>query len=306
MKKKVTIIGSGHTGVTTAFFLAIKELSDIVLISRNENRAKGLALDILESTPILRSDVNIIGSNDYEDSKDSDIVVITAGVPRKKGMNREELIQVNTDIIKEITRNIIKYSPNCIIIILTNPVDIMTYVALKESGFPKHRVLGQSGVLDSARFRTFIAGALNVSVKDVTGIVLGGHGDSMVPLIRYANVSGIPITNLLSEEKINEIIERTRYGGGEIVNLLGEGSAYYAPSAALVEMISSIINNEKRMLTAVTYLDGEYGYKDVCVGVPVILSENGVDKIIELDLTNEERINFDKSVKSLIELIKRA
>jgi malate dehydrogenase len=306
MKKKVTIIGAGHTGVTTAFLLATENLCDIVLLSRNENKTRGLALDILESTPIINSDVNIIGSCNYEASKDSDIVVITAGAPRKKGMSRDELIMVNRKVIEEVTKKVIKYSPNCIIIVLTNPVDLMTYLTLKVSGFPKQRVIGQSGVLDSARLRTFIAQELNISVKDVNGFVLGGHGDSMVPLIRYTNVAGIPVTKLISTEKLEAIVNRTRYGGGEIVQLLESGSAYYAPSSALVEMISVILKGERRILSAISYLDGEYGYKNICFGVPVILSEKGVEKVIELDLTQTEVILLDKSVADIIENLKRA
>lgn len=304
MRKKITIIGAGKTGVTTAFLLAKMNLADIVLISRDENKAKGLSLDILQAAAIFNKDVKIIGSSNYENCRDSDIVIITAGVARKKGMSRDDLVYVNREIIKEITRKIKKYAPHCIIIVLTNPVDIMTYIALKESGFSRNRVMGQSGILDTARYRTFIAQELGVSVKDVSGMVLGGHGDAMLPLIRYTNVQGIPIEFLLSEDKIEEIVDRTRYGGGEIVSLVGE-SAYYAPSYSIIDMVSSIINNEKRTLPVVSYLDGEYGYENVCVGVPVILSNLGIEKIIELSLTNEEKIAFNNSVHPIIELINK-
>ncbi|HEY8364718.1 MAG TPA: malate dehydrogenase [Haloplasmataceae bacterium] len=306
MRKKVTIIGSGFTGSTTAMFLAERELADIVLLDlpELENNTKGKALDMLEAMPIFNSDIRIVGSSDYIYSENSDIVVITAGMTRKKGMSRDDLLAINSKIMISVTEEIVKYSPNCIIIVLTNPVDAMTYRVLKTANFSKNRVIGQSGVLDTARLCTFIASELNVSVKDVSGLVLGGHGDSMVPLIRYTTVGGIPVEQFLSQEKISEIISRTRFGGGEIVELLGNGSAYYAPAAALLEMITAIIKDQKRLLPTVTYLDGEYGYYDVCVGVPTIIGSQGVEKIIELDLSPEEKEAFSKSVESVINLIK--
>lgn len=300
-RNKISVIGSGFTGSTTAFILAQKELGDIVLVDipQMENPTKGRALDMLEHTPIQGSSVNIIGTSDYSDTADSDIVIITAGVARKPGMSRDDLVSTNARIMKSVTKEIVKYSPNCIIIVLTNPVDAMTYTVYKESGFPKNRVLGQSGVLDTARFRTFVSQELGVSVKDITGFVLGGHGDDMVPLIRYSYAGGIPLEKLIPQERLEQIVERTRKGGGEIVNLLGTGSAYYAPAAALVEMAEAILKDQKRILPAIAYLEGEYGYHDLYVGVPTLLGANGVEKIFELDLTEEEKAAFAKSVESV-------
>lgn len=298
-RKKVSIIGAGATGATTALMIAQKELADLVLLATKENQTKGKALDLLESTPILGVDVKIKGTTKFEDTKDSDLVIITAGMTRKPGMSRDDLLSINTEIMESVTKEVIRYSPHCKIIVLTNPVDVMTYTVLKTSGFPKNRILGQSGVLDSARFRTFIAEALNVSVKDVFGFVLGGHGDTMVPLIRYSSVAGIPLTKLMSQEQIDGIIERTRKGGGEIVSLLGNGSAYYAPSASIVEMAEAILKDQRRVLPAIAYLEGEYGYHDLCLGVPTILGERGLEQIIELDLTDEERKALDHSAYSV-------
>ncbi|WP_323704844.1 malate dehydrogenase [Mammaliicoccus sp. Dog046] len=300
-RKKISIIGAGFTGSTAAFIAAQKELGDVVLVDRpqSENPTKGKALDIAESAPVLGFDSKVTGTSSYEDTKDSDIVIITAGVARKPGMTRDDLVQTNQSVMKSVTEEIVKYSPNAIIIVLTNPVDAMTYTVYKTSGFPKERVIGQSGVLDTARFRTFVAEALNLSVKDVTGFVLGGHGDTMVPLIRYSAAGGVPLTSLLSEDKINEIVDRTRTGGAEIVNLLGNGSAYYAPAAALVEMTEAILKNQKRVLPSIAYLDGEYGYEDIYLGVPTVLGENGIEKIIELDLTTDEKQLLDESAESV-------
>ncbi|KAB7668014.1 malate dehydrogenase [Bacillus sp. B1-b2] len=300
-RKKISIIGGGYTGATTAFLLAQKEIGDIVLLDtpRNEKSVKGKTLDMFEASPVLGFDANIIGTSNYIDTKDSDIVIITAGIARKPGMSRDDLVQTNQGVMKAVTREIVKYSPNCIIIVLTNPVDAMTYTVYKESGFSKNRVIGQSGVLDTARFRSFIAMELNLSVKDITGFVLGGHGDDMVPLIRYSYAGGIPLEKLIPSHRIEEIIERTRNGGAEIVNLLGNGSAYHAPAAALTDMCVAIIKNQRRILPTVAYLEGEYGYYDLYLGVPTILGGNGIEKIIELDLSDGEKKALDKSVSSV-------
>jgi malate dehydrogenase len=305
-RKKISVIGAGFTGATTAFILAQKELGDIVLVDipQLENPTKGKALDMLESSPVLGFDANIIGTSDYADTADSDIVVITAGIARKPGMSRDDLVTTNQKIMKAVTKEVVKYSPNCYIIVLTNPVDAMTYTVYKESGFPKNRVIGQSGVLDTARFRTFVAQELNISVKDVTGFVLGGHGDDMVPLVRYSYAGGIPLEKLLPKERLDAIVERTRKGGGEIVNLLGNGSAYYAPAASLVEMVEAIIKDQRRILPAIAYLEGEYGYEGIYLGVPTILGGNGIEQVIELELTDEEKAALAKSVESVKNVMK--
>ncbi len=300
-RKKISIIGAGFTGATAAFIAAQKELGDIVLVDmpQSENPTKGKALDIAESAPVLGFDSKVTGTANYEDTKDSDVVIITAGIARKPGMSRDDLVQTNQNVMKSVTKEIVKYSPNCVILVLTNPVDAMTYTVYKESGFPKERVIGQSGVLDTARFRTFVAEALDLSVKDVTGFVLGGHGDTMVPLIRYSAAGGVPLEKLLSEEKIAGIVDRTRKGGAEIVNLLGNGSAYYAPGAALIEMTEAILKDQKRVLPSIAYLEGEYGYQDIYLGVPTVLGANGIEKVIELDLTDEEKQLLDESAQSV-------
>ncbi len=300
-RKKISVIGAGFTGATTAFLLAQKELGDIVLVDipQLENPTKGKALDMLESSPVLGFDANIIGTSDYADTADSAIVVITAGIARKPGMSRDDLVTTNQKIMKQVTKEVVKYSPNCYIIVLTNPVDAMTYTVFKESGFPKNRVIGQSGVLDTARFRTFVAQELNISVKDVTGFVLGGHGDDMVPLVRYSYAGGIPLEKLIPKARLDAIVERTRKGGGEIVNLLGNGSAYYAPAASLVEMVEAILKDQRRILPAIAYLEGEYGYEGIYLGVPTILGGNGIEKVIELELTEDEKAALAKSVESV-------
>lgn len=305
-RKKVSVIGGGFTGATTAFLLAQKELGDVVLVDipQMENPTKGKALDMLEASPVQGFDVNITGTSNYEDSRDSDIVVITAGIARKPGMSRDDLVQTNQRVMKSVTQEIVKHSPNCTILVLTNPVDAMTYTVFKESGFPKNRVIGQSGVLDTARFRTFVAQELNLSVKDVTGFVLGGHGDDMVPLVRYSYAGGIPLETLIPKERLEAIVERTRKGGGEIVNLLGNGSAYYAPAASLVEMCEAILKDQRRVLPSIAYLEGEFGYEGIYLGVPTILGANGIEKIIELDLTAEEKAALDKSVESVQNVMK--
>lgn len=300
-RKKVSVIGGGFTGATTAFLLAQKELCDVVLVDipQMENPTKGKALDMLEASPVQGFDANITGTSNYEDTRDSDIVVITAGIARKPGMSRDDLVQTNQKVMKSVTQEIVKFSPNCTILVLTNPVDAMTYTVFKESGFPKNRVIGQSGVLDTARFRTFISQELNLSVKDITGFVLGGHGDDMVPLVRYSYAGGIPLETLIPKERLEKIVERTRKGGGEIVNLLGNGSAYYAPAASLVEMCEAILKDQRRVLPSIAYLEGEYGYEGIYLGVPTILGANGIEKVIELELTADEKAALDKSVESV-------
>lgn len=305
-RNKISVIGGGFTGATTAFLAAQKELGDIVLVDipKNENPTKGKALDMLEAGPVLGFDANILGTSNYEDTKDSDVVVITAGVARKPGMSRDDLVQTNQKVMKSVTQEIIKYSPNCLIIVLTNPVDAMTYTVFKESGFPKHRVIGQSGILDTARFRTFVAQELNLSVKDITGFVLGGHGDDMVPLVRYSYAGGIPLEKLIPRDRLDKIVERTRKGGGEIVNLLGNGSAYYAPAASLVEMVEAVVKDQRRVLPSVAYLEGEYGFNGIYLGVPAILGKNGIEQVIELELTEQEQTALDKSAASVREVMK--
>jgi malate dehydrogenase len=300
-RRKVSVIGGGFTGATTALMLAQKELGDVVLVDipQMEDPTKGKALDMLEASPVQGFDAQITGTSNYEDTKDSDIVVITAGIARKPGMSRDDLVQTNQKVMKSVTEQIVKYSPNCYIIVLTNPVDAMTYTVFKESGFPKNRVIGQSGVLDTARFRTFVSQELNLSVKDVTGFVLGGHGDDMVPLIRYSYAGGIPLETLLPKDRLDAIVERTRKGGGEIVGLLGNGSAYYAPAASLVQMVESILKDQRRVIPAIAYLEGEYGFEGIYLGVPTILGGNGIEKIIELELTEEENAALSKSVDSV-------
>jgi malate dehydrogenase len=305
-RKKITVVGAGFTGATTALMLAQKELGDIVIIDipQLENPTKGKALDMLEASPVQGFDANIIGTSDYADTADSDIVIITAGIARKPGMSRDDLVATNAGIMKSVSEQIAKHSPNAIIIVLTNPVDAMTYVVYKTTGFPKSRVIGQSGVLDTARFRTFVAQELNVSVEDVTGFVLGGHGDDMVPLVRYSYAGGIPLETLISKDRLDAIVERTRKGGGEIVNLLGNGSAYYAPAASLVQMTEAILKDKKRILPTIAYLEGEFGYSDLYLGVPTLLGGNGIERIFELELTSEERFALDKSADAVRNVMK--
>ena len=300
-RKKVSVIGGGFTGATTAFFLAQKELADVVLVDIQpmENPTKGKALDMFEASPVQGFDAKVIGTSNYEDTKDSDIVIITAGIARKPGMSRVDLVQTNQKVMKAVTKDIVKYSPNCTIIVLTNPVDAMTYTVYKESGFPKNRVIGQSGVLDTARFRSFIAEELNISVKDITGFVLGGHGDDMVPLVRYSYAGGIPLETLIPADRLEQIVDRTRKGGAEIVNLLGNGSAYYAPAAALVEMAEAILKDQRRILPSIAYLEGEYGLDGIYLGVPTVLGAGGIEKVIELELTEDEKAALAKSAESV-------
>jgi len=305
-RNKITVVGAGFTGATTAFLLAQKELGDVVLVDipQLENPTKGKALDMLESGPVLRFDSRVVGTAGYEETAGSDIVIVTAGIARKPGMSRDDLVNTNAGIVRSVCENIKKYCPDAYVIVLSNPVDAMTYVAYKTLGFPKNRVMGQSGVLDTARYNTFIAMELGVSVEDVTGVVLGGHGDDMVPLVRYTSVGGVPIEKLIPKERIDAIVQRTRTGGGEIVNLLGTGSAYYAPAASLVQMAEAILKDKKRILPAIALLEGEYGYNNLFMGVLTVLGGNGMEKVIELDLTPEEKAALDKSAESVRNVIR--
>jgi malate dehydrogenase len=303
MRRKVSIVGAGNVGATCAFRIAEKGYADIVLLDIIEGLPQGKGLDMLEATPIIDSDVKIMGTNDYEETADSDIVVITSGVSRKPGMSRDDLVLTNMKIVQEVTEKVIQYSPNCIIIVVTNPLDAMTQLALHISKFPRNRVFGQSGILDSARFRTFIAHELDASVKDVSTCVLGGHGDTMVPIIRLCTVGGVPITELLPKEKIDSLVERTVKGGGEIVSLLKTGSAFYAPAAATAQMVDAIILDKKEILPCAAYLEGEYGINGVVVGVPVKLGKKGIERIIELELTPEEDAALKKSANAVRELV---
>jgi len=300
-RNKISVIGSGFTGATTAFLLAQKELGDVVLVDipQMDKPTKGKALDMAEAGPVQGFDASITGTSNYEDTKDSDLVIITAGIARKPGMSRDDLVQTNQKIMRSVAKEVAKHSPDSYIIVLTNPVDAMTYTVFKETGFPKNRVIGQSGVLDTARFRTFVAQELNLSVKDITGFVLGGHGDEMVPLVRYSYAGGIPLEKLIPKERLDSIVERTRKGGGEIVELLGNGSAYYAPAASLVSMAEAILKDQRRVLPAIAYLEGEYGYDGIYLGVPTIIGAGGIEKVIELELQEEEKAALDHSVQSV-------
>lgn len=305
-RKKITVVGAGFTGATTALMLAQKELGDVVLIDipQLENPTKGKALDMLEASPVQGFDSQIVGTSDYAAAKGSDVVIITAGMARKPGMSRDDLVNKNAGIMKSVCENVKTHCPDAYVLILSNPVDAMTYVAYEALGFPKNRVIGQSGVLDTARYCTFIAQELGVSVEDVRGFVLGGHGDDMVPLVRYSNVGGIPIEKLISPERIEAIVQRTRTGGGEIVGLLGNGSAYYAPAASLVQMAEAILKDKKRILPAIALLEGEYGYNELFMGVPVMLGGDGIEKVFELELTSDEKAALDKSAESVRNVIR--
>ncbi|PJA33120.1 MAG: malate dehydrogenase [Zetaproteobacteria bacterium CG_4_9_14_3_um_filter_53_7] len=303
-RKKITVVGAGNVGATAAFLAAQKELANIVLIDVVEGVPQGKALDMFEFSPIQRFDASVIGTNDYADTANSDLVIITAGIARKPGMSRDDLLSINANIVADVTRNIVKYSPNCIILVVTNPLDAMVYTALKVSGFPKHRVIGMAGVLDSARMRAFIAEELGVSINNVTAFVLGGHGDTMVPLPRYSTVAGIPITELMSEDRVQAISERTADGGAEIVRYLKTGSAFYAPGAAVVQMAEAIIKDNNRILPCCAYLEGEYGVNGYYLGVPCKLGAGGLEAIIELDLTEEEKKGLSRSMDAVSDLVK--
>ena len=302
MNQKVTVIGAGNVGATAAQRLAEKELCDVVLIDIIEGVPQGKALDLTEAAPIEKHDAHLTGANAYDASADSDIVIITAGIPRKPGMSRDDLISTNAGIVKTVTQQIAALSPNSILIIVSNPLDAMCHVAHEASGFPKERVLGMAGVLDSARFRAFISMELNVSVENTHAFVLGGHGDTMVPLPRYSTVAGIPITELLSEDRIDALVDRTRNGGAEIVGLLKTGSAYYAPASAAVEMSESILKDKKKVLPCAVYLEGEYGINDLFMGVPVKLGAGGAEEVIEITLTKEEDAALQNSAAAVQEL----
>jgi malate dehydrogenase len=295
MRNKITIVGAGFVGATAAHWCAAKELGDVVLFDIVDGMPQGKALDLLQAGPVEGYDLHILGTNDYKDTANSDIVVVTAGLPRKPGMTREDLVSVNAKIIRGVIENVVAHSPNAIVILVTNPLDTMTYLAKKVSGLPRERIIGQAGILDGARMRAFISMELNVSVENIHAFVLGGHGDEMVPLARYSTVAGIPITELLSAERIEAIMDRTRKGGGEIVSLLKQGSAFFAPSAATMQMVEAILKDRKMILPCSVYLEGEYGLHDICFGVPVKLGRQGVEQIIQIDLTEDEQAAMDKS-----------
>ena len=297
MRNKITIVGAGMVGASCAAWLAERELGDIVLVDipQTEDMPKGKALDLLQAGPIVGYDTRVTGATSYDATANSDVVVVTAGVPRKPGMTREDLVGINTRVVRAVASQIAATSPNAIIIIVTNPLDTMTHVAFQASGFPKNRVVGQAGIRDSARMRTFVAQERGVSIENVQAFVLGGHGDEMVPLVRFCNVAGIPISELMPAERVAAIVDRTRKGGGEIVNLLKTGSAYYAPGAAAAEMVEAILKDKKLIRPCSAYLDGEYGQKDIYFGVPVVLGRNGVEKIIEVALTDDEKAMLQKS-----------
>ena len=304
-RKKITIVGAGNVGASAANWIVSKELGDVVLVDIVEGVPQGKALDLAEATPIMGVDAKITGTNNYEDTKDSDVVVITAGVPRKEGMSRDDLVKVNSKIIASVVKEIVKYSPNSILIIVSNPLDAMVYTAFKISGFPKEKVMGMAGTLDSTRFRYFVASELGVSVKDIEAAVLGGHGDTMIPMERLAKVKGVPLTESLSKEKLDSIIDRTRKGGGEFLPLLNT-SAWVAPGMAICEMVEAIVKEKKKTLPCAAYLDGEYGVKDLFIGVAAVIGSNGVEEVVELELNEEEKKQFDgtvEHVKSIISAI---
>lgn len=303
MRKKVTVVGGGNVGATAAQRIAERDYADVVLVDVVEGMPQGKALDLAQSGPVLGYDSAVTGANSYETTANSDIVVITAGIARRPGMTRDDLLRTNMGIMGSVISEVVASSPDSILLVVSNPLDAMVYHAHKLSGFPKERVVGMAGVLDTARMRTFIAQELNVSVEDVNAYVLGGHGDTMVPLVRYTTVGGIPLENWLPQDRVEAIVQRTRDGGGEIVSLLKTGSAYYAPSAAVLQMVDSILLDKRRIVPAAAYLEGEYGVNGVFIGVPVILGANGVEKVIELELTDEEQTGFQKSVDAVNELV---
>ncbi|MEE2739390.1 MAG: malate dehydrogenase [Planctomycetota bacterium] len=304
-RAKITIVGAGNVGATTAHWAAAKELGDIVLLDIPQvgDMPKGKALDLQESSPVEGFDAQVTGTNSYEDTQDSDVVVVTAGIARKPGMSRDDLLSTNAGIIKSVVNSVKETSPDAILIMVTNPLDVMTQLAWKTSGFPQNRVVGQAGVLDTARYRTFLAMELGVSVEDVSAMLMGGHGDTMVPLKSHASVGGISVTELIPEDRLNAIIDRARNGGAEIVNLLKTGSAYYAPGAAVAQMIEAVVRDKKRVIPCCAFCDKEYGVGGYYVGVPVVLGTGGVEKILEISLTDEERAGFDNSVAAVQELV---
>jgi malate dehydrogenase len=303
VRTKISVVGAGNVGATVAQLIAYKELGDVVMVDIIEGLPQGKALDLLEAGPVEGYDSQVSGANNYDATADSHIVVITAGIARKPGMSRSDLITTNANIVRAVTEQVVKYSPEALLIVVSNPLDAMVHLAKHVSSFPKNRVVGQAGVLDSTRFRTFIAQELNVSVEDTQAFVLGGHGDTMVPLPRYSTVAGIPITHLLPQETIDRLVQRTRDGGGEIVNLLKSGSAFYAPGAAVVQMVEAIVKDKKRVLPCTAYLEGEYGLRDIYFGVPVKLGAGGVEQIIEIELTADERAALQASAKEVADTI---
>jgi malate dehydrogenase len=303
MRRKVTVVGAGNVGANTAQKIAAKELADVVLVDVVEGVPQGKGLDMLESAPIEGYDVRIVGTNGYDETAGSDIIVITAGFPRKPGMSRDDLLIANYEVVRSATEQAAKHSPNAMLILVTNPLDAMCWTALKVSGFARQRVIGMAGVLDTARFRTFIAEELNVSFENVTAMVLGGHGDTMVPLVRFTNVSGIPLSELTDQPTIDRLVQRTRDGGAEIVKYLKTGSAYYAPAASTVEMVESILKDKKKVLPCAAYLQGEYGISELFVGVPVKLGKEGIEKIYEIKLESAEQAALKKSADAVQELI---
>jgi len=303
MRKKITIIGSGNVGATTALWTALRELGDIVLFNRTKGLAEGKALDLKEASPLEGFDLEIAGTDRFEDTRDSDVVVVTAGLPRQPGMSREELLHKNASLVADLCANVAKFSPNSVLILVTNPVDALVHVAAKATAFPKHRIVGMAGILDSSRFRTFIALELGVSVEDINALVLGGHGDFMVPLPRHASVSGIPLTDLLSDARIKALIERTRHGGAEILSLQKVSSAFYAPAAATEQMVETIVRDKKRVLPCVAYLEGEYGIQGIFMGVPVLLGSKGVERVLELKLNTAELEALRKSADAVRKLV---
>ena len=303
MRKKITVVGAGNVGATVAQRLFERGYADIVLVDIVEGMPQGKALDMLESGPVLGTDSHITGTNSYSDTANSDVVIITAGIARKPGMSRDDLLFTNMDIVGGVAEQIAKYSPNCILIVVSNPLDAMAQQALDVTKFPRERVIGMAGILDTARFRTFLAAEVNASVEDVQAYVLGGHGDTMVPLVQSTNVAGIPISKLLSKEVLDPIVQRARDGGAEIVGLLKTGSAFYAPSAAVAQMVDAIILDKKRILPCAAYLKGEYGIDGLYIGVPVKLGANGIEEVIEVELSEEEKANLDKSAAAVTELV---
>src|ERR687896_1056754 len=302
-KRKITVVGAGNVGGTTAQRLAERNYADVVLVDIVEGLPQGKALDILESGPILGYDSNVIGTNSYEESADSDVVVITSGSPRKPGMSRDDLLKTNQNIVASVTEEVVSHSPETILVVVANPLDAMCHVAMETSRFPRERVVGMAGILDTARYRTFIAEELGVSVRDVFALVLGGHGDTMVPLPSMATVGGVAITELMPEDRVEAIVDRTRNGGAEIMGLLQSGSAFYAPSAAAVEMVDAILQDQKRILPCAAYLQGEYGIEDLFVGVPVKLGASGIEEIVELDLRDGELEDLKNSAGAVRELV---
>ncbi len=302
-KKKITVVGAGNVGASVAAYASAQQLGDVILVDILEGIPQGKGLDLYEATPVLGVDTRVVGTNNYEDTRGSDVIVVTAGIARKPGMSRDDLLATNVKIVAEVAEKAAAMSPGAIMLVISNPLDAMVYTAWKKSGFSPRRIAGMAGILDTARFRTFIAEETGVSVEDIHALVLGGHGDTMVPLTRYCFVGGMPVTNFISPKRLDEIVQRTRQGGAEIVGLLKTGSAYYAPAASAVQMVASILLDKKRLVPVAAYLDGEFGYKGIFVGVPAILGTGGVEQVVELDLNAEEKAAFAKSVAAVQELM---